>query len=459
MERNKKMASINWMKATTQKAGAMKKHLGKIEREKGNHSNPNINIFLSKQNYTIGCNDYTEALEMMKARTKEVDMFLPPKRIRKDRVTCCFLELPCPREITEQGKSDEFFFKAHQLYEEFFGKENTHGTFVHKDEIHEYTAKDGGTQTSLEHAHTLVSAFAEGKGINGKAFETRAKIKALNTTMNEMCMREFGISLNNGETPQRKSVETLKQESEVRQELVELNKRIRKLQQVEQESRDRFLKTDEKATEAESRLKAAQKQASIAEQQKITAENKLQEVNSQIVVANKELKKTLDKKVKAAKIPSLNPFSETVTYHKNTLESVQRIGNEAYNNLTKANETMQQAITIQMRAERKEQEIEPLYREANNDRVIASQELKRAKELREKQEQLIKQKAEELAETRVLQGMRGIATNRNQRLEAFCRELKFTDGTTALEEFEKQERELERQALERTRGRNQGLER
>lgn len=120
---------------------------------------------------------------------------------------------------------------------------------------------------------------------------------------------------------------------------------------------------------------------------------------------------------------------------------------------------MQQAITIQMRAERKEQEIEPLYREANNDRVIASQELKRAKELREKQEQLIKQKAEELAETRVLQGMRGIATNRSQRLEAFCRELKFADGTTVLEEFEKQERELERQALERTRGRNQGLER
>ena len=66
---------------------------------------------------------------------------------------------------------------------------------------------------------------------------------------------------------------------------------------------------------------------------------------------------------------------------------------------------------------------------------------------------------EELAETRVLQGMRGIATNRSQRLEAFCRELKFADGTTALEEFEKQERELERQALERTRGRNQGFER
>lgn len=41
IERNKNMASINWMKATTQKEGAMKKHWGKVEREKGNHSNPN----------------------------------------------------------------------------------------------------------------------------------------------------------------------------------------------------------------------------------------------------------------------------------------------------------------------------------------------------------------------------------------------------------------------------------
>ena len=55
--------------------------------------------------------------------------------------------------------------------------------------------------------------------------------------------------------------------------------------------------------------------------------------------------------------------------------------------------------------------------------------------------------------------MRGVATNRSQRLEAFCRELKFADGTPALEEFEKQEQELERQTLERTRGRNRGLER
>lgn len=101
---------------------------------------------------------------------------------------------------------------------------------------------------------------------------------------------------------------------------------------------------------------------------------------------------------------------------------------------------------------RREQEIEPLHQQAES-------ELNKAKKLKEKQEQLIEQKAEELAEKRVLQSMRDIATNRSQRLEAFCQGLKFADGTTALEEFEKQEQERERQALERTRRRNRGFER
>lgn len=212
------MASINWMKATTQKAGGMKKHLGQVQRENSNHSNEHINNALSHLNYAIGCSDYPEALNQMKARTKAVDKIMPPKRVRKDRVTCCFLELPCPRAITEQGKSDEFFRCAHEIYKKFFGGENVHGTFVHKDEVHEYIGKDGATHMSCEHSHTLISAYTAEQGINGKAFETRAKIKTLNTLMDEMCVKEYGIHLNTGDTPQQKSVETLKMESDARQE-------------------------------------------------------------------------------------------------------------------------------------------------------------------------------------------------------------------------------------------------
>lgn len=437
------MASANWLKATTQKAGAMKKHLGQKERENGNHSNQDINISLSKQNYSIGCSDYSIALERMKTRTKEVDEVQPPKRIRKDRMTCCFIELPCPDELTQQGRSDEFFHKAYKVIQNFFGDSNVHGGFVHKDERHEYTDKDGKQRMSLEHMHTLVSAYTREKGINGKAFETKARLRAFNKALDEMCAREFGVHLNTGERADRKSVETLKQKSEARQELGELNKRIGELQRAEAESRDKFLEVDEKATQAEIRASTAEKRAEVAEQMTATAESKLQEINAQYDEANKELKMILDKKAKASKIPSLNLFSETVTYHKNTFEGVQRIGNEAYDRFTKANKALQQAKAIEARVEVREAAVAPLERKAQ-------EEYKRAKELREKQEQLIEQRAEELAQTRVLQGMRGIATNRNQRLESYCRQLQFGDGMTVLDKFEELEREMERQALERT---------
>lgn len=212
------MASANWMKATTQKAGAMKKHLGQKEREQGNHSNKEIDTELSKNNYAIGCQDYSEALERMKRRTKEVDKLIPPKRIRKDRVTCCFIELPCPLTLTERGLSDDFFAKSYQTLTDFFGSENVHGGFVHKDEVHTYTDKDNKRRTSLEHVHVLVSAYTPEKGINGKAFETKARLKALNKELDDMCVRSFGVRLNTKETPQHKSVERLKEETELRKD-------------------------------------------------------------------------------------------------------------------------------------------------------------------------------------------------------------------------------------------------
>lgn len=437
------MASVNWMKATTQKAGGLKKHLGQTERENGNHSNEHIDKELSHQNYAIGCSDYAEALEQMKARTKEVDEVLPPKRVRKDRVTCCFLELPCPKVIAEQGRSDEFFLKAHEIYKEFFGEKNVHGTFVHKDEVHEYIAKDGSVQTSLEHAHTLVSAFTEEKGINGKAFETRAKIKALNTAMDEMCVREFGVYLNTGERADRKSVETLKQETEARQELGELNKRVGELQRVEAESRDKFLKADERATEAEIRASMAEKRAEVAEQRTVTAENKLQEVNAQYDVANKGLKKVLDKKARASEIKRSIFDRDVQSYHANMLESTRKIGDEAYSELDKANKTMQEAVSVQQRAERKEQAIEPLYQQASVAHQQAEQERKRAKELREQQEKLIEERAEARASEMVNQIMQGTPSKERDRMRIFMDSLQFPDGDTALDKFEENERQLQ----------------
>ena len=222
------MASVDWQKATTQQAGAMKKHNGREERVNGNHSNSDIDKSRSYLNVYIGADDYAPMLAKVKARIKEVDKEHPPKRdMGSKRITCIMLETPVPQEITEQGKAAEFLRSAHKVIEDFFGAENVGGTCGHFDEQHWYTDRDGKERLSLIHGHTIVAAYAEWTdrktgeqriGINGKNCETKSRLKALNKAMDEMCHREYGISYNTAETPQRKSVERLKEETELRRE-------------------------------------------------------------------------------------------------------------------------------------------------------------------------------------------------------------------------------------------------
>lgn len=267
------VASANWMKATTQKAGAMKKHLGQKERETGNHSNLHIDRLLSSLNYSLGCSDYSEALERMKVRTKTVDQVHPPLRVRKDRVTCCFLEIPCPRELTESGRSDEFFKQVYEVMKAFFGPENVHGGFVHKDEVHDYVDEKGASRVSLEHLHGLVSAYTDEKGINGKAFETKARLRAFNQALEDMCVREFGIPFNTGEKPGRKSVERLKLETELRQEAASLSMEA----DWERQRRDNAAR---EAHQAESQRDAAKAEVWILERDRHAAEDALSEVET-----------------------------------------------------------------------------------------------------------------------------------------------------------------------------------
>ena len=274
------MASANWMKATTQKAGAMRLHLGQHEREVRNHQNKHIDPARSERNMIFGCTDYDDAFKRMKARTKEVDKLIPPKRIRKDRVTCCFIEIPCPNEVrivdgwARDERTTEFFEKTYAVLCSFFGAENVHGGFVHRDELHYYLDKDykdhkdhlGDYQyrQSLEHMHVLVSAYTPEKGINGKAFETKARLKALNTALDDMCFKSFGVHLNTGDTPGKKTVEQLKHESEIRDIKVGL---------------EQIKKSTEKAQEDYHFYKGM----AICIEQKLQRQNKLFEENEKIL--------------------------------------------------------------------------------------------------------------------------------------------------------------------------------
>lgn len=208
------MASTNFKKFTQQEIAGIGRHFDLEKRATQNHSNPDIDKDKVSLDYNIGCKDWAEAYAKLKQRTKEVDEEIPPKRVRKDRVVAVMLETPCPRIITDMGRSDEFFKMLHEEECKFFGKENVHGGFVHKDEVHEYLdRKHNEMRLSCEHKHDLISPYTKEYGINGKHFVTRERMKEWNDYINEKTKERFGVELNTHEAPGREKTEKLKLES------------------------------------------------------------------------------------------------------------------------------------------------------------------------------------------------------------------------------------------------------
>lgn len=231
------MASVDWKKIHgAGEAGAKKAHFDEELRATVDHENEHIDRSLSHLNYAIGAESYAEAVRALEERTKEVDAVLPPKRVRKDRVTGFSLYTVCPDPIREAGREDEFFRKMHEAFREFFGPENVHGSFIHKDECHEYLdTRTGEERTSLYHAHTLVSAYVPGKGINGKQACTRSAMKKLNGVMEEIC-HEYGIEWHTGQGKETRTMDELKAasakaERERQEELILEPGQVEKVQQ------------------------------------------------------------------------------------------------------------------------------------------------------------------------------------------------------------------------------------
>lgn len=255
------MASAGWVKLTSPHAAGLKKHLEPEERLKVNHSNTNIDNSKSHLNITIGCNSYKEALAAMRSRVKQVDKDYPPLKKKKtdERVIAEMIEIKCPAEIVQRGYDAvcAYFKGVYTILQQFFGSENVHGCFVHFDEIHAYTDKDGITQTSLPHGHFLVSAYCEWQervivngektneirqrqGINGKNFEKRPRYNQLNKLIDEYCMEHYEIAYTKGkgkEPGYGKSVEELKATEKVNQLTQQANeqeaRRIREQQAAE----------------------------------------------------------------------------------------------------------------------------------------------------------------------------------------------------------------------------------
>ncbi len=222
------MASADFMKATAARVKGMRVHLDDRMRETYNHpSNPDLDTSKTSENYWIGCNSYDEMIKNWEDRVTQVDKDHPPKRVQKDRVTACFVNLPCPRCLTDEGKSEEFFKQTFEFLQKKLGAENVAGATVHRDEVHQYRDKDGSIRTSCEHAHILIAPYAcwkdksgEREGINAKNFMTRSFLISFNKELNAFVKETFGIDYNTREKPEKMSVEELKERSSVAERII-----------------------------------------------------------------------------------------------------------------------------------------------------------------------------------------------------------------------------------------------
>lgn len=341
------MASVNLKKEQIRTGRIIgTNHMDRVkENDTRSHSNKNINPELSSGNFHVGCNSFKEAMDKAEKRLKEVDKVLPPKRLKKDRIEVLLVNIPCPREITEQGKTKEFFDKVNDCMKEYFGEKNWHGMEIHVDEVHGYYDRNKHEQCmSLEHAHGVATPFVEGKGVNAKGFMTKANLSRATQVIDEMCLKEFGISYRTYADPQHKSIEELKSETNIARN--EMQKVIDTQNKVIDQNRDTIVKQTDKM--AENQIEISEQDEII---QEMRSENRsLQTENDKLRTENESLRTALDSKTKdfeAVKSNYSKCFNETKKLKGNIsklLESQEiELGN--LQNLTKNNTEWQNFIS------------------------------------------------------------------------------------------------------------------
>lgn len=223
---------------------------------------------------------------------------------------------------------------------------------------------------------------------------------------------------------------------------------------------DEYKRYKDNISELKQQEKDALQRATEAEKKAKSAEVKLAETNAQYEAATRGLERVLNEKARATEIKSPHLFSKTVKYDAEMLDSTRAIGYKAAANLLDANKKEQANAVREQQLNAREQrlnemaaDIVPLHEQAENFAITAQEERDQARELRENQESYIRgtarKMAQKMTEQRINEIFGDISDERGKRLEEFCEQLKFSDGTNALQAFEKQEKAL----LARSRGR------
>ena len=310
------MSSVSWQKIHAgSEMSAMIMHAFRHDGKTVKYRNGYINPELSYLNATIVQHEGRrfdeisgkKEAERLKKRIEEIDKEIPPKRVRKDRVTSVAF---CVSAMENLSPSEEkwFFEMSYRKIEELCGgPQNISAGQIHRDEVHDYIdCVTGEKRKSRAHLHVIGIPYVEGVGINGKQFMTKARMVSLNKAIDRECRETIhkpfmtgnkGLTGRSVEELQAESVRIVKKqaieqaEQQHQQALDNLNKVSAETEAMEQKYQEILKQKESKVVELES----------LVDRYNQTAKkyNALVKVYNHLLDTAKRLKIAVDEKVRS----------------------------------------------------------------------------------------------------------------------------------------------------------------
>ena len=209
------MAAVQWTGGKCKGGGEAKavlRHNDKDERLKHEHTNADIDLAKTKDNYSYRGLTYCQKCRAYDNRLSLLEQGRASSG-KNARVTMMSLVIYAPKDLPFD-KIQEWFMAVGDILDSRYGS-NFIDLDVHTDELHAYI--DPGTRevvTSRVHGHAAIVPDVDGK-LNGKQFSARKNISSLNNAIHEMTMKQYGVMFMDGTKKKgTKSVEELKRDSE-----------------------------------------------------------------------------------------------------------------------------------------------------------------------------------------------------------------------------------------------------
>ena len=406
---------------------------GHQRRERESNSNPDIDYSRKNLNYSL-IREQTKSFNVL-ADERISQGYTGKTTIRKDAVKVVSGLFTSDNEFFQDKSPQEqrhFFKSCYKWACEKFGKDNIFSAVVHMDE-----------QTPHLHIE-FVPLTADGRLSAKSVLGGRAELQRLQDNFYNSVGKPWGMERgiradleNPTSLKPRKHLETvaLKQSTAAEIKALESERDNLAVKCAElAHKRDVEEKEHKNLSEKKNALNSEIKEL---KEKKKKLETNLEDTNAEYDVAVNQLKNVLDKKARASEIHKLFGDRETQTYHVNMLDSTRAIGHEAYKNLQKAKEKLETAEKMKNKTERMSSEIKPLHEKA-------TEELKQAQQLRQSQEQHIQRHAQMIYANKIKDAFKKTSDKRTDRLEALCKEIKFSDGRSVLDIFKEKEELLEK---------------